>query len=71
MNNLVSIIVAVYNMESYIKRCLDSISRQTYRNLEIIVIDDGSNDNTAVICKECANADSRIKLIENEGSGYT
>lgn len=72
MNNLVSVIVPVYNVEPYIKRCLDSISRQTYRNLEIIVVDDGSKDKSAMICKECADADSRIKLIEkeNEGAGY-
>lgn len=72
MDNLVSVIVPVYNVESYIKRCLDSISKQTYYNLEIIVVDDGSKDKSAVICKECADADSRIKLIKkkNEGAGY-
>lgn len=72
MNDLVSVIVPVYNVEPYIKRCLDSISGQTYRNLEIIVVDDGSKDNSASICQECADADSRIKLIkkENEGSGF-
>jgi len=72
MNNLVSVIVPVYNVELYIKRCLDSISGQTYHNLEIIVVDDGSKDKSATICKECADADSRIRLIEkeNEGAGY-
>lgn len=72
MNNLVSVIVPVYNVEPYIKRCLDSISRQTYRNLEIIVVDDGSKDKSAIICKECADADSRIKFIKkkNEGAGF-
>ena len=72
MNNLVSIIIPVYNVEPYIKRCIDSISSQTYKNLEIIVVDDGSKDNSASICEEGAKRDSRIKMIrkENAGAGY-
>ena len=73
MDKLISIIVPVYNVEQYIKRCLDSISRQTYKKIEIIVIDDGSKDASADICERCAMADSRIIFIkkENEGAGYT
>ena len=72
MNRLVSIIVPVYNEERYIKRCLDSVCRQTYSYLEIIVVDDGSTDNSAKICEQCAIIDSRIKVIQkqNEGAGY-
>ena len=73
MDKLISIIVPVYNVEQYIKRCLDSISRQTYKKIEIIIIDDGSKDASADICERCAMADSRIIFIkkENEGAGYT
>lgn len=69
---LVSIIIPVYNAESYVKRCLDSISSQTYQNIEIIVVNDGSTDNSSSVCLGCANKDKRIRLIEkeNEGSGY-
>lgn len=69
---LVSIIIPVYNVEPYIKRCLDSISKQTYGNLEIIAVDDGSKDNSADICEECAATDQRITVIRknNEGAGY-
>ncbi len=57
---LVSIIVPVYNGERYIKRCLDSILNQVYKNIEVIVIDDNSSDNTRLILKEYAEKDSRI-----------
>lgn len=72
MDKLVSIIIPVYNVEPYIKRCLDSISKQTYKNLEIIAVDDGSDDLSADICDECAVKDPRITVIrkENEGAGY-
>ena len=72
MDSLVSVIIPVYNTEAYVKRCLDSITSQTYKNLEIIVVDDGSLDQSGKICEECASQDRRIKLIHkvNEGSGY-
>ena len=64
-----SIIVPVYNVEKYINRCLSSIVNQTYENLDIIIIDDGSPDNCGSICDEYAAKDSRIKVIHkcNEG----
>ncbi len=72
MSSLVTVIIPVYNVEPYIKRCLDSISNQTYRNIEIIAVDDGSEDKSALICDECASIDSRIRVIkkQNEGAGY-
>ena len=52
MEQLVSIIVPIYNVEKYIKECIDSIINQTYKNLEIILVDDGSPDNCPKICEE-------------------
>lgn len=67
----VSIIVPVYNVEQYIRRCIDSIQQQTYKNIEIILIDDGSTDSSGAICDEYAKTDDRIivKHIENSGCG--
>lgn len=69
-NKLVSVIVPVYNVEKYISRCIDSIIRQSFRNMEIILVDDGSTDNSLKLCESYAQKDNRIKLIakENEGS---
>lgn len=61
-----SVIVPVYNVEKYLKKCLDSILNQTYKNLEIICVYDDSNDSTVEIAKEYVQKDSRIKLIKNE-----
>jgi glycosyltransferase involved in cell wall biosynthesis len=68
---LVSVIVPVYNVEKYIKECLDSISNQTYRNIEIIVVDDGTPDNSGKIAEECAHNDKRIKVVHQENSGVS
>ena len=59
----VSVIVPVYNVEQYLDRCVDSIVNQTYKNLEIILVDDGSPDNCPAMCDEWAKKDSRIKVI--------
>ncbi|MBR3002612.1 MAG: glycosyltransferase [Clostridia bacterium] len=69
---LVSIIIPVYNTEKYVERCIQSVEKQDYNNLEIIVVDDGSTDNSLTICKKIAQNDSRIKLIhkENQGAGF-
>ena len=68
---LLSVIVPVYNVESYLDRCLGSITGQTYANLEVILVDDGSPDRSGAICDEWAEKDSRIRVIhtENRGAG--
>lgn len=71
MNNLVSIIVAVWNVEPYLRRSLDSILSQTYPYLEIILVDDGSPDNSGRICDEYAAKDSRIKVIHQINQGVS
>ena len=65
----VSVIVPVYNAENYIKKCVDSLTNQTYRNLEIVLVDDGSKDNSGKICDELAAKDERIKVIHKENGG--
>lgn len=66
---LISIIVPVYKVEPYLRRCLDSICGQTYRNLEILLIDDGSPDSCGEICEEYAAKDSRIQVIHQANCG--
>lgn len=68
---LISVIVPVYNVEKYLKRCLESIQRQTIRDLEIILVDDGSTDNSGVICDEAAEKDKRIKVIHQDNRGLS
>lgn len=72
MKALVSIIIPVYNVEKYIYRCVDSVLAQTYDNLEIILVDDGSTDRCPDICDEYAKRDDRIAVIhkQNGGLGY-
>ncbi|MCR4662282.1 MAG: glycosyltransferase, partial [Endomicrobiaceae bacterium] len=52
MDNLISVIIPIYNVEQYLRQCIDSIINQTYKNLEIILVDDGSTDNSGKICDE-------------------
>ena len=66
---LVSVIVPVYNVEQYLEKCIDSIINQTYKNLEIILIDDGSTDSSGKICDRYAARDKRIKVIHQENGG--
>lgn len=72
MEKLVSVAVPVYNAEKYLDRCIESIVNQTYRNLEIILVDDGSLDGSPKMCDDWAKKDNRIKVIhkENEGAGF-
>ena len=69
---LVSVVIPVYNVEAYLDRCVQSVVNQTYKNLEIILVDDGSPDNCPAMCDAWAQKDSRIKVIhkENGGLGY-
>ena len=67
--SLIQVIVPIYNVKDYIKPCLDSILRQTYSNLEIILINDGSTDGVEQILDEYASKDSRIKVINQENLG--
>lgn len=64
-----SVIIAVYNVEEYVRKCLDSIIGQTYKNLEIIIVDDGSTDHSGKICDEYAQMDERIQVIHKENGG--
>ena len=68
---LVSIIIPVYNVEPYLRRCLDSVVNQTYKNLEIILVDDGSPDRCPEICDEYAEKDLRIKVIHKKNGGQS
>lgn len=67
----ISVIIPVYKVERYLSNCMDSIINQTYRNLEIILVDDGSLDNCGTICEEYAKKDRRIKVIHQENRGLS
>lgn len=73
MKQKISVIVPVYNVEKYLSRCIDSLIRQSYSNIEILLVDDGSKDESLSICKEYEAKDSRIHVFhkENEGLGLT
>lgn len=68
-NKLISVIVPMFNSEKTIERCVNSIIKQTYENIEIILVNDNSNDNTLKLCKNLANNDKRIKIINNKLKG--
>ena len=68
---LVSIIIPVYNVEEYLEQCLDSVINQTYNNLEIWLIDDGSKDSSGKICDKYKELDSRIRVIHKENGGLS
>jgi glycosyltransferase involved in cell wall biosynthesis len=67
--DLITVIVACYNIETYIRRCVDSITAQTYKNLEILITDDGSTDSSGAICDELASMDPRIKVFHTDNHG--
>ena len=71
VDDKITVIVPVYNVESYLRKCLDSIIAQTYKNIEIIVVNDGSTDASGEICKEFAEIDHRIIYIEQENAGLS
>lgn len=70
-SELISIIVPVYNVEKYIEKCIESIMNQTYKNIEIILIDDGSTDNSGKICDDFAVKDNRIKVLHKKNGGLS
>lgn len=68
---LVSVIVPVYNVNLYLKQCVDSILSQTYKKLEILLVDDGSTDNSGMICDDYAKIDQRVKVIHKKNGGLS
>lgn len=70
-NLIISIIIPVYNTENYLQECIDSVRQQSYKNLELIFINDGSTDNSSVILDRAAESDTRIKIVEQENSGLS
>lgn len=68
---LITVIVPVYNVEKYINRCIESIINQTYKNLEILFVDDGTPDNSAKICQDYADKDSRITVLHKKNGGLS
>lgn len=71
MEEIVSVVIPVYNVELYLERCIDSVIDQTYENLEIILVDDGSSDSSGKICDDYAKDDSRINVIHKKNGGLS
>lgn len=68
---MISVIVPIYNVEKFLRKCVDSIINQTYKNIEIILVDDGSKDNCGTICDEYGKIDNRIKVIHKKNGGLS
>lgn len=71
MNYLISVIVPVYNVLNYLEKCVQTLTKQTYSNLEIILVDDGSTDGSSKLCDKIAKNDNRIKVIHKENGGLS
>ena len=71
MNELVSVIVPVYNTENKLKKCINSVTNSSYTNLEIIIVDDGSEEKTALLCNQLKQQDKRIKVIHQKNKGVS
>lgn len=69
--DLISVIIPIYNIEKYLRKCIDSVLCQTYKNLEIILVDDGSKDGSGTICDEYKRKDSRIAVVHKENGGLS
>ena len=69
MDDLISVIVPIYRVEAYLEQCIQSIRNQTYKNLEIILVDDGSDDQCPQICDRYARVDERIKVVHKVNGG--
>lgn len=70
-SELISVIIPIYEVEKYLRKCVDSVLAQTYKNLEIILVDDGSPDNCGKICDEYAKKDNRVKVIHKRNGGLS
>ena len=70
-NKLISVIIPAYNVENYIERCVNSVICQTYTNIQIIIVDDGSTDDTGVVCRKMAEVDNRITVIRQHNMGLS
>ena len=70
-NELISIVVPIYNVEKYLEKCVESILRQTYKNIEIILVDDGSPDLCGEICENYKKIDKRITVIHKKNGGLS
>lgn len=68
-NNLISVIIPIYNVEKYLNKCISSVINQTYKNLEIVLVDDGSTDSCGVVCDRFAAGDKRIKVVHKKNEG--
>lgn len=71
MDDLISVVVPVYNVEQYVDKCINSIINQTYRNIEVIIVDDGSTDGSSFICEKYSKEDSRIEIIHKDNGGLS
>lgn len=71
MNKTISVIIPIYNLECYIEKCINSVLKQTYEKLEIILVDDGSIDNSGIICDRFAEQDNRVIVIHKENGGVS
>lgn len=69
--DLISVVVPVYNVKRYLKRCIDSIEKQTYKNIEVILVDDGSNDGSEIMCDEFEKKYENIKVVHKENGGLS
>ena len=69
LKNLVSVVIPVYNVENYLEECIQSVLNQTYSNLEIILVEDGSTDSSGTICDKFAEIDVRIRVFHTENRG--